>query len=154
MFTAAFDARYAISQNISTNLTINPDFATVEADQEEINLTRFELSLSEKRNFFWEGSEIYSQRIRLFYSRRISDIYGGLKIYGKKNGYEFAAISVQSKPDDELDTDSANYSVFRLRKDIFKSSTIGFLAANKMINGRNYGNIGIDLMHFFQKKLI
>ena len=150
---AGLDARYAISQNISANLTINPDFATVEADQEEINLTRFELRLAEKRNFFLEGSEIYKQRIRLFYSRRISDIYGGLKIYGKKDGYEFAAMSVQSKPDDELDIDSANYSVFRLRKDIFKSSTIGFLAANKMINGRNYGNIGIDLVHFFSEKV-
>ena len=150
--TTGLDARYAISQNISANLTINPDFATVEADQEEINLTRFELRLAEKRNFFLEGSEIYKQRIRLFYSRRISDIYGGLKIYGKKNGYEFAAISVQSKPDDELGIGSANYSVFRLRKDVFKSSTIGFLAANKTLNGKNYGNIGIDLMHFFSEK--
>ncbi|MEE9502196.1 MAG: DUF5916 domain-containing protein, partial [Candidatus Aminicenantaceae bacterium] len=51
------DVRYAFSQTISGNLTVNPDFATVEADQEQINLTRFELSLSEKRNFFLEGSE-------------------------------------------------------------------------------------------------
>ena len=52
------DARYAFSQTVSGNLTINPDFATVEADQEVINLTRFETYLPEKRNFFLEGSEI------------------------------------------------------------------------------------------------
>ncbi len=80
------DVRYAFSQMVSGNLTVNPDFATVEADQEKINLTRFELSLAEKRNFFLEGSEIYGQRIRHFNSRRISDIYGGVKIYGKSGG--------------------------------------------------------------------
>lgn len=147
------DARYAFSQDISANLTVNPDFATVEADQEQINLTRFELQLPEKRNFFLEGSEIYSQRIRLFYSRRISDIYGGIKLYGKKGGYEFSAMTVQSRPDEETDTEDANFSVFRLRKDIFKTSTIGFLAANKFINGKHHGNIGLDLVHFFSDKV-
>jgi hypothetical protein len=75
------DASYAFSQAVSGYLTVNPDFATVEADQEKINLTRFELNLPEKRNFFLEGSEIYRQRIRLFYSRRVSDIHGAAKVY-------------------------------------------------------------------------
>ncbi len=147
------DVRYAISQSLSANLTANPDFATIEADQEQINLTRFELRLAEKRNFFLEGSEIYSQRIRLFYSRRIADIHGGVKLYGKKGGYEFAAMTVQSKADDEPNIDSANYSIFRLRKDIFKSSTIGFLAANKMVGSRSFGSVGLDLVHFFSEKV-
>lgn len=148
--SAGLDARYAISQSLSSNLTVNPDFATVEADEEQINLTRFELQLSEKRNFFLEGSEIYRQRIRLFYSRRISDIHGGVKLYGKKDGYEYSAMTVQSKADDELD--SANFSVFRLRKDVFKSSTIGFLAANKLVGGKNFGSVGLDVVHFFSEK--
>lgn len=151
--TGGIDARYAFSQSVSADLTVNPDFATVEADQEQINLTRFELSLSEKRKFFLEGSEIYSQRIRLFYSRRISDIYGGTKVYGKAGGYEFSAMTVQSKADDDLDLDGANYSVVRVRKDVFKSSTIGFLAANKMVGKKNYGNIGLDVVHFFSEKV-
>ena len=151
--SAGLDIRYAISQSMSTDLTINPDFATIEADEEQINLTRFELRLPEKRNFFLEGSEIYSQRIRLFYSRRISDIHGGAKIYGKKNGYEYSFMTVQSKKDEEMDISSANYSVFRLRKDIFKSSTIGFLGANKISGGKNYGNAGIDIVHFFSDKV-
>lgn len=150
---AGLDVRYALSQSVSADLTVNPDFATVEADQEQINLTRFELSLKEKRNFFLEGAEIYSQRIRLFYSRRISDIYGGVKVYGKSPGYEFSVMSAQSKKDMDIGEDSANFSVIRFRKNIFRSSNIGFLLANKIINGKFYGSAGIDLVHFFSEKV-
>lgn len=149
--TAGVDGRYAVSQDFAAALTLNPDFATVEADQEVINLTRFELSLPEKRNFFLEGSEIYSQRIRLFYSRRIADIYGGVKLYGKKDGVEFSALTAQSEADHDLGIGSSNFSVFRIKKDVFKSSTIGFLAANRMNGGLNSGNVGIDLTHFFSE---
>lgn len=150
---AGLDVRYAFSQSLSADLTVNPDFATIEADQEEINLTRFELSLKEKRNFFLEGSEIYSQRIRLFYSRRIADIYGGVKVYGKSKDYEFSLMSVQGKKNGETGEDSANFSVLRFRKNIFRSSNIGLLLANKLINGKYYGNAGIDLVHFFSEKV-
>jgi hypothetical protein len=146
---AGLDARYAFSQTVSGNLTVNPDFATVEADQEEINLTRFEVFLPEKRNFFLEGSEIYDQRIQLFYSRRISDIYGGAKVYGKSGGYEFQALSAQTKKDEERGEDSANFSVFRLKRDVMKSSSVGFLAANKLVNGQNWGTTGIDTSLYF-----
>jgi hypothetical protein len=141
---AGLDARYAFTQTVSGNLTLNPDFATVEADQEQINLTRFELSLPEKRNFFLEGSEIYSQRIKLFYSRRIGNIYGGAKVYGKAGGFEFSGLTAQTKPDEETGMDSANFSVFRLKKDILKDSFVGFLAANRLVGGRNAGTAGLD----------
>ena len=141
---AGLDARYAFSQTVSGNLTVNPDFATVEADQEQINLTRFELSLPEKRNFFLEGKETYNQRIQLFYTRRIGDIYGGAKVYGKAGGFEFSGLTAQTKPDEALGTDSSNFSVFRLKKDVFKDSFVGFLAANKLVGGRNTGTAGLD----------
>jgi len=143
------DASYSFSKMISGHLTINPDFATVEADQEQINLTRFELSLPEKRNFFLEGSEIYQQRIRLFYSRRISDIYGGVKLYGKSGVYEFLGLSAQTKKDEVLGEDSANFTVFCLKRDVMKSSTVGFLAANKLIGGKNKGTSGVDTSLYF-----
>jgi hypothetical protein len=146
------DARWAFSQDFSANLTVNPDFATIEADQEQVNLTRFELSLPEKRNFFLEGSEIYNQRIQLFYSRRIADIWAGLKVYGKKSGTEIAVLSAQTKGDAEAGLDSANFSVLRLRQDIFKSSTFGFLAANRLEDGKNRGSAGLDVVHFFSEK--
>ena len=143
------DTRYAFSQAVSGNLTINPDFATVEADQEVINLTRFETFLTEKRNFFLEGSEIYQQRIRLFYSRRISDIYGGAKVYGKVGGYEFQGLTAQTREDEERGEDSANFTVFRLKKDVMKSSNIGLVAANKLVNGKNWGTTGFDTALYF-----
>jgi len=146
---AGVDARYAFSQMVSGHLTINPDFATVEADQEQVNLTRFELHLPEKRNFFLEGSEIYGQRIRLFYSRRISDIHGGVKLYGKSGAYEFSGLSVQTKKNEFLGEDSANFFIFRLKRDVMKSSTVGFLAANKLINGKNKGAAGLDTSLYF-----
>lgn len=150
---AGIDARLALSRNASLDATVNPDFATVEADEEEINLTRFELSLQEKRRFFLEGSEIYNQRIRLFYSRRIADIHGGVKLYGKGGGWEYSALSAQTKADTELGVEDANFSVLRLRRDVFRSSSIGFLAANRLSGGRNHGSLGLDLMHFFSEKV-
>ncbi|MCP4152671.1 MAG: carbohydrate binding family 9 domain-containing protein [bacterium] len=150
---AGLDMRYAFSQSVSADLTVNPDFAIVEADQEQINLTRFEVSLKEKRNFFLEGSEIYRQRIKLFYSRRIADIYGGLKVYGKTEAYEYSAMSVQARKISMQDEKSANFSVLRLRKNIFQSSNIGLLVANKHLEGKNYGNAGLDLVHFFSEKV-
>ncbi len=147
------DLRWALSQDISANLTVNPDFATIEADQEQVNLTRFELSLPEKRNFFLEGSEIYSQRIRLFYSRRVADIRGGVKLFGKKTGTEFAAMVLLDQSANGQDMGQAGFAVGRLRRDIFKSSTIGFLTANRITDGRNRGSSGLDLVHFFSDRL-
>ncbi len=148
-FEFGLDARYDFSTSISGHATLNPDFATVEADQERINLTRFELNLAEKRNFFLEGNDIYQQRIRLFYSRRIADIYGAGKIYGKSGRNEFSLITAQTK--EEGQENSANFTVFRMKRDILKSSNIGFLAANKRISGINQGVLGIDTSLYFTK---
>jgi hypothetical protein len=148
-FETGVDVRYAFSQTVSGNLTVNPDFATVEADQEQINLTRFELSLPEKRNFFLEGSEVYSQRIRLFYSKRISDIYAGIKLYGKSGGFEFSGLSAQTKEDEGTGQNSSNFTVFRLKRDVLKSSSIGLLAANKLVGGKNQGTVGLDTSLYF-----
>jgi len=147
-FEAGLDASYAFSQSISGYLTINPDFSTVEADREQVNLTRFELHLPEKRNFFLEGNDAYQQRIRLFYSRKIADIYGGIKLYGKRGRYEISALSVQMREGDEEGA-STNFSVLRLKRDIWEFSSIGFLAANRLTDGRNQGTVGLDVLHYF-----
>ncbi len=152
-FEAGLDARYAFSQTVSGNLTVNPDFATVEADQEQVNLTRFELNLPEKRNFFQEGSEIYSQRINLFYSRRVADIDAGVKLYGKSGRFEFSGLSAQTKKDDAFGLDSANFTVVRVKGDVMKSSSVGFLAANRLEDGRNRGTAGVDASLNFTDKL-
>lgn len=147
-YRAGLDIRHAFSQSVSGYLTLNPDFSTVEADREQVNLTRFELNLPEKRHFFIEGNDAYQQDIRLFYSRRVSDIYGGTKVYGKIGSSEISALTAQTKRDVEAGATSANLSVIRLRRDIMGSSNLGFLAANRLRNGRNQGSFGLDTSLF------
>jgi len=141
-FEVGLDARYDFTSAISGHLTVNPDFATVEADQEQINLTRFELNLPEKRNFFLEGNAIYNQRISLFYSRRISDILGAAKIYGKHGPNEMAFLSAQTNKEEGMG--SGNFSVLRWKRDILSSSNVGVLFANRLVDGHSRGALGLD----------
>ena len=141
------DVRYALTPQTSAYVTLNPDFATIEADQEEINLTRFELNLTEKRQFFLEGQELFNQRIQTFYSRRIGDISGGAKILGTQGGWNFAALSTQGDLEDGVG--QANYTVARVRRDVASRSNIGFLLANRSHNGLNQGSAELDANLFF-----
>ena len=125
------DASFQITSGVIANATINPDFATVEGDQEQINLTRWELRFPEKRLFFLEGNDLYYTRIRTFYSRRIGDIDFGGKITGKVNDYSFSAIGVRTTNSSKLEIPTAWFSAFRLKRDIFKSSSIGITAVDK-----------------------
>jgi hypothetical protein len=129
------DAAYHITSNLIANITYNPDFATVEGDQEKINLTRWELSFPEKRLFFLEGNELYSTRIRTFYSRRIGDVDYGGKIVGKIGDYTVSMLGAKSAEDKRLNYPSAVYSTMRIKKDILKSSVIGINFVDKQWSG-------------------
>jgi hypothetical protein len=144
---AGIDLRYAVTPQMLAYGTLFPDFATIEADQEQINLTRFELSLPEKRPFFLEGQELFSQRIRTFYSRRIADITAGGKLLGRQGPWEIAALTAQSDPTDG--SSRANYSVARLQRDIFSRSTIAVMAANRSLDGLNEGSVSMDATLYF-----
>ena len=151
---AGLDVRYRLSNNLSADLTFNPDFATIEADVEKINLTRFELSISEKRPFFLEGAEMFKQRVQQFYSRRIGDIPWGSKLTGKIRSWDLSIINTQSKLiNNDLKDSNANYTVFRVKKGLFGSSNIGFLAANRAHDSHNRGSVGFDATLFFTETL-
>ncbi|HEY7820425.1 MAG TPA: DUF5916 domain-containing protein, partial [Vicinamibacteria bacterium] len=141
--------RFSPTPRDVVNATINPDFAIIEADQEQINLTRFELSLPEKRPFFLEGAEQYQQRIRNFYSRRISDIYFGAKALGRRGPFGYTFLSAQSDPGSNSTTESANYSVARLETEVFKGSSVALMAANRNLSGENRGSVGLDTALYF-----
>ena len=147
------DLRYALSPKNVVTLTFNPDFATIEADQEQVNLTRFELGLAEKRQFFLEGSEQYRQRIQTFYSRRIADIRVGAKMLGRGGDWQYSLLTAQSDPIQveagSLVRESANYSVFRLQPDIIGSSTLALMASNRSLGGSNSGSVGLDTTLYF-----
>lgn len=143
--SAGIEALYAFSPQISGQLAIIPEFATVEPDHELVNLTPFELYQPERRSFFQENSDIYQQPFGLFYSKRIGDIYGGVKLNGKFGATEFSLVSAQTKKDEDLNVDSANFSVLSFKKkNILNILTIGLTAANKNIGKENFGTAGIE----------
>jgi hypothetical protein len=140
------DIRSQISSNVSADITINPDFATVEADQEQINLTRYELSYPEKRIFFQEGNEMYNTQIRTFYSRRIEDIAFGGKLSGKVGAYNFNVLSVRSLGIDGNDEPPAFFTAARVKRDVFKSSMVGLTYADKTWNNGYSRSISGDYL--------
>ena len=153
------DFRYRITSDLGLDLTVNPDFALVEADVEQINLSRFELFIPEKRPFFLEGVEMFNQRIRQFYSRRIGNIAWGGKLNGNMAGWDVAALATRADleteigPEGEIKDEDADYTVLRLQRGIFGSSTVGLLAANRNTEEGNAGSVGIDATLFFTEKL-
>jgi len=147
------DIRSNLSSNIGMDITFNPDFATVEADIEQINLTRFELSYPEKRPFFLEGAENYSTRIRQFYSRRIGEIPWGFKINGHSGNWKFNGLATESDPSSANPSitpgEDAYYTVFRLGRELKNASNVGVIGANRHYRGQNKGSLGMVGTFFF-----
>jgi len=128
---AGGDILFNISSNLSLNATINPDFASVEGDRVEIDLSGWEVNFPEKRLFFQEGNEMFAMRYEPFYSRRVGDINYGAKFTGKAGRYAMNFLNVRSMEDLEQGKPAAFYSVARVKSDIFKSSTLGAIFVDK-----------------------
>lgn len=152
---AGIDVRWRPSSQLGVDLTINPDFALIEADVETINLSRFELRIPEKRPFFQEGNEMFVQRLRQFYSRRIGDITWGAKSNGKIGRTDFSAIltSEDLVPKDGGTAETANYGTLRLQHSLTRGSNIGLLATTRDFDGDNAGSVGVDTTLFFTDTL-
>jgi hypothetical protein len=126
---AGLDLKYSLTDNVFVDLSVNTDFAQVEADDEQINLTRFPLFFPEKRQFFQERSDLFlfdfANGGRLFHSRRIglSDdrlpvrILGGARVAGRHGTWDFGALSMQS--DEHQGVPGENFGVLRLKRRIF-----------------------------------
>ncbi len=165
-FKLGFDAKYGITSNLITDITYNTDFAQVEADEEQVNLTRFSLFFPEKRPFFLEGAGLFDfgiprQSFRrpppmlLFYSRRIGlaegnaipIIFGG-KASGKIGSYGVGFLNVltdkfydENGDDEPIDIQRNNFSVIRITKDSVAGTRFGMIAVNKDEVG-NYNRAG------------
>jgi len=156
---AGGDFRFRIRNSVFAELTINPDFALIEADLERVNLTRFELFVPDKRPFFMEGAERFNQRIRQFYSRRIGDIDWGAKVTATAGRLDIIALATRSELDVEtpepevLVREDADYGVIRLQQGILSSSNVGFLAANRRLGGADAGSVGVDTTLFFTERV-
>jgi hypothetical protein len=155
------DVKYGVTPGLTLDLTVNTDFAQVEADEQQINLTRFSLFFPEKREFFLENSSIF-QFGRIvgfgpggdlipFFTRRIGidegqlvPILGGARLSGRMGPYTLGILSIQA---DEFETTpSTNFSVIRLRRDILSRSEVGGIFVNKHdTDGRFNRTFGADL---------
>lgn len=140
---AGGDINWQITSNVSLNATINPDFATVEADQQRINLTRYELSYPEKRLFFQEGNDMYNTRIKTFYSRRIQDIDFGTRLNGKIGKTQFNILNVKS-PEMSAEKPATFFTAARAKIDFLKSSTIGMTLVDKSWDDGFTRSISLD----------
>ena len=142
------DIRYPIA-DFTVDLTLNPDFAQIEADPDLVNLTDIPLRFPEKRPFFLEGNELFQMPMDLFYSRRVENLLGGGKVIGKYSKYNLAFMQAFAGPENpdreieagELPLANYNYSVLRLQREVGKTSSVGFLGVNKQ-RGATYDRAG------------
>lgn len=151
------DLNYLITPTLKLNLTVNPDFAQVESDREQVNLTRFSLFFPEKREFFLEGQNQFSfnmgSNIRPFYSRRIGispqrteiPILGGARLLGKINRTTLGALSMQTAEEGAIP--SSNFSVLRWKQDVLQESSIGLIGISKQQPGRWNATYGADFLY-------
>ena len=125
VFEVGGDLRYGLSRNLNLDLSVNTDFAQVEADDQQVNLTRFSLFFPEKRRFFQERSAVFEVPLgfneRLFHSRRIGlvgqepvRIFGGGRVVGRIGDWDVGFIDMQT--DDTGAAPGENLGVLRARR--------------------------------------
>ncbi|MDZ7689795.1 MAG: DUF5916 domain-containing protein [Balneolaceae bacterium] len=151
---AGLDVKYGITSSLTLDLTLNTDFAQVEADDQQVNLTRFSLFFPEKRTFFQERSNLFNfnfgENNRLFYSRRIGiheeqeiRILGGARLTGSLGDWDLGAINMQTARLQEVP--SENFGVLRLRHDIINDYSYGGAMFTSRVGGDGTYNYGLGL---------
>ena len=158
------DLKWGLTKSLTLDLTYNTDFAQVEVDERQVNLTRFPLYFPEKREFFLEGQGIFgfaqgaitrsSQGIdaaggifadvnvpRLFYSRKIGleggrvvPIVGGARLTGKLGAFDVGALNIHTGDEMVSASDPTNFTVLRVRRDVLRRSSVGAMFTNRSVS--------------------
>ncbi len=155
------DVKVGITQNLTADFTYNTDFAQVEVDEQQVNLTRFSLFFPEKREFFLEGRGIFDfarggigagfgggggffgggNAPTLFHSRRIGleggaviPILGGGRVTGKIGPFDVGALNIQTDGELVSSAESTNFTVVRVKRDILRRSAIGGIVTNRSVS--------------------
>ena len=146
---AGFDVKIPIGTQMNLDLTLNPDFSNVEVDDLINNISRFEVSLPEKRQFFLDNSDLFSsfgnpRDASPFFSRRIgiardldgntiqNDIIGGFRLSGKLNSsLRLGVLSLQTAEDATNGIPSNNNSMLALQQRVFGRSQVGLFIINR-----------------------
>src|SRR6185503_16752003 len=154
---AGLDLKLGVTNGLTFDATVNTDFSQVEADEQQINLTRFSLFFPEKREFFLENSGVFqfgagalnmgggggggrqnpSQDMTLFFSRQIGlsaagdalPILAGLRLTGRAGPFSVGVMNVEQRRHDGVA--ATNFTALRLRRDILRASDIGVMVLNK-----------------------
>jgi hypothetical protein len=176
---AGFDLKYVLTQSLTADFTYRTDFAQVEDDDLQVNLTRFNLFFPEKREFFLEGQGIFAfggaqttsttgvavpfNTPVLFFSRRIGlngsrvvplDVGG--RLTGRAGPYTVGVLTVKS--DDEPDANAAatSFAVARLKRNILQRSYVGVLGTYRSPTSQGNSDnsaFGVDTNLAFFKNL-
>lgn len=167
---AGIDIFYNPSQKLTYQLTVNPDFAQIEADPFDFNISRYETRFDERRPFFTEGNEVFMasgrdrnsgfyRPLELFYSRRIGKalpggitvpVTAGTKAFGRLDTWEYGGFLAVTGERDYTDDGTAateRRAVFgsaRVKKQILDNSSIGVLFVGKKSGSDLHGVLDID----------
>jgi len=168
--TVGLDVFYNPSEQLTFQLTANPDFAQIEADPFDFNISRYESYFSERRPFFTEGNEVFTPSgkernsgfyspLELFYSRRIGKLLPGgkqvplifgTKAFGRYDDWSYGGFIALTGKEDYFDDDTllteeqAYFGTARIKKQIFGNSSVGLLMVGKQTKDNTYGVIDID----------
>ena len=157
-FDAGFDVKYGITSNLTVDLTVNTDFAQVEADNAQLNLTRFSLFFPEKRPFFLERAGLFdhgdTRRTQTFFSRTIGldeDILAGTRVTGQVGRFSvgFMGLETGDKMGDIFSEKSASNLVARVRTELIPRSTAGVIFTNFVRGDRWNRALGADAQYRF-----
>ena len=161
------DVKYGVTQGLVADLTVNTDFAQVEADEQQVNLTRFSLFFPEKREFFLENQGLFAfggasagpffgggLTPILFYSRRIGLSAGqevpidvGGRLSGRVGTFGVGVLSIQTDDVPKAGAVATNFTVVRLRRDVLRRSSVGALFTRRSVATRGPGSggtVGLD----------
>jgi hypothetical protein len=159
------DLKYHLTPNLTFDVTANTDFAQVEVDEQQVNLTRFSLFFPEKRDFFLDGRGIFDfarggpggtdgDTPYLFYSRRIGLDRGrvipidvGSRVTGKMGPWAIGLMNIQAGDEAVSGTDPTNFTVVRLKRDVLQRSAVGLMGTNRSVAASGTGSnqaYGID----------
>ncbi len=136
------NVRWGITNNLTLNGTINPDFSQVEADVAQIQFDpRQSLFFPEKRPFFLDGIELFDMPNRLIYTRRVADPTAAVKLTGKASGTNLAFLSAVDAPSTSFTGDDRRvFNLLRMRRDLGGQNTLGAAYTDK-IDGDNYNRV-------------
>ncbi len=155
---AGIDVKWGLTSNLTTDLTLNPDFAQVESDALQVNLTRFSLFYPEKREFFLENTGLFqfglARTAEVFFSRRIGiregrevPILGGARVYGLMGNTNLGVMTMQTR--DSGGFGGENFSVARVKHNIFGRSYVGGIATSRRGAELEDTTLGGDFMFLF-----